>query len=627
MSPAVETYSGWVNATLNSISSSKSVDKFQKIMWQKWKDLYRDPGFIYNDQNSGGIFSTESRKKYEIETDSGVIATYSPNLDNEERYSRNIFNQKTIMIRGAAENKSRRALSFIGYEAPLLRVKTERKGRFRISADLVAVDTNGTGDIFIVEAKLPGGDSLEKALLQSYGYAFFLACHLENAFKGDVVAHAKKCLNKFHGNGKNAGCVTGSPGVRYIIVAPSLYFYENLGRAERFERLRESLKKTTGLSEDERSELKIPNNPVFDGFAVIENEHLTFHDFGQLMHYQEVISNWFDFARDMEFSEAERLAQIRFKRLGGVSEAARADGKYIRQGVTHKVAYCLPSGDRKENLFSEIRDEAYRFFAKKNIKWHTIGESHLLSSQAYCINFFFPFSYQPEALRLLLQPIFPEIDKMLPVEDDRFVTFEWNGGKDYLGEPGYDGARGEMSTYPDAALKFTRRDGGTQIVLIEWKYTEKYQKADLAAGESGKRRQKTYLPFCEKGDCPLRLSLIDYDIKKAMVALFYEPFYQLLREQLLAREIEKDVGQGIHRVSVLHFCPAGNDAYHKTVHSKKIRDVFGNMGVIDVWKALIKNPDHFSSISPEALFQEFSLKGFSFFSDWAFYMKKRYRLA
>lgn len=327
---------------------------------------------------------------------------------------------------------------------------------------------------------------------------------------------------------------------------------------------------------------------------------------------------------ESRFSYAEREAQIKFKKSVEISPAAQANGEFL-VCKTYRVPYCLPRQHKKENIFSEIRDEAYLFFRNHNIKWHSTGENHLLSSQAYCVNFFFPFARNKEALKSLLLPLYPEIEEMLSVEDGMYVTFEWNGGKNYLNEQSYNSERGANATYVDAAVRFKRKDGKIQDVLIEWKYTEKYAPKDLGENDRGQQRVKTYLPFCEAMDCPVQLTSVDTDIETGLRAFFYNPFYQLLRQQLLAHEIEKE-DNGIDAVSVLHICSEKNDAFRTMVTSPKIQETFPGKGVIEIWKSLVKNPSKFESTSPEKLFQGFPRDMFPDYTKWADYMKLRYRV-
>lgn len=86
-----------------------------------------------------------------------------------------------------------------------------------------------------------------------------------------------------------------------------------------------------------------------------------------------------------------------------------------------------------------------------------------------------------------------------------------------------------------------------QIVLIEWKYTESYSGADLKISPSGTDRTGIYRPLFERDDCPF-----DKDQLPCFDALFVEPFYQFMRQQFLAHEMERAHEMSADTVSVLH---------------------------------------------------------------------------
>ncbi len=77
---------------------------------------------------------------------------------------------------------------------------------------------------------------------------------------------------------------------------------------------------------------------------------------------------------------------------------------------------------------------------------------------------------------------------------------------------------------------FERTDGKRQIVLIEWKYTESYGGTSLKIAKSGTDRTTIYKALFKRDDCPINKELLpDFD------SLFYEPFYQFVRQQLFSQ--------------------------------------------------------------------------------------------
>ena len=319
------------------------------------------------------------------------------------------------------------------------------------------------------------------------------------------------------------------------------------------------------------------------------------------------------------FLASERQKQAQFKAISSYfSDAARSEGVYRDRPRT----FCLPVECAEQNLFPEIRETALPHFAKHSIKWHN-GQNgkpsnHLCSSQVCCVNFLFPFADQPGALAQMLHPVFPEIKQMLPVEDGGYVSFEWIGQKDYLGEAKRKGrrTRGANCTSADAIVMFERKDKKRQIVLIEWKYTESYGSAFLKRASSGTDRAEIYRPLFENADCP-----IDKDILPGFDALFYEPFYQFMRQQFLAHEMEKAHEMGADVVSVLHIAPAQNDDFRR-VTSPDLEKL--GESATDIWKKLVKREGSFISISGEGLFGKLSAQQLPEVKTWVEYIHARY---
>ncbi len=286
--------------------------------------------------------------------------------------------------------------------------------------------------------------------------------------------------------------------------------------------------------------------------------------------------------------------------------------------------FCLPQNYSEENLFQGIRKSAKDYFSHFEIKWHDAikGEpsNHMCDSQVCCINFLYPFMDQPDALKDLLKPIFPDIGKVLNMgSEDGYITFEWVGLENYLGEKirgNRKRPRGAIFTSTDAAVRFERLDGTIQIVLIEWKYTEAYFSTPLMKAKSGTDRTKIYEPLYLKDDCPLDKILID-----DFSCLFYEPFYQLMRQQLLAHEMEKAGELGASKVSVLHLAPGANKDF-KRVTSPGLKQ-FGDSAV-GVWKGLVKDKGSFISCNMENFFGALPLEKHPVLSSWWDYITERY---
>lgn len=321
------------------------------------------------------------------------------------------------------------------------------------------------------------------------------------------------------------------------------------------------------------------------------------------------------------FLEIEKQRQSEFKQQSPTfSVTARSDGMY--KGRLRP--FCLPVDHAEENLIPGIRQVAPAYFAKSQIKWHDGQDrkpsNHLCSSQVCCVNFLFPFHDQPEALAELLRPVFPDLGKMLPIENGQYVAFEWIGEKNYLHEKisrNSKRTRGANFTSADAAVMFERTDGTQQIVLIEWKYTEAYNsKQSLAIAKSGTDRREIYRWLYNRSDCPINKAILP-----SFDALFFEPFYQLMRQQFLAHEMEKAQELGAHRVSVLHIEPAQNTDFQR-ITSPQL-ECLGDT-VVGVWQRLVTAPDRFTSIATETLFGPMVAKPMPEMRAWADYIGARY---
>ncbi len=261
--------------------------------------------------------------------------------------------------------------------------------------------------------------------------------------------------------------------------------------------------------------------------------------------------------------------------------------------------YRLAPEDRRHNLAPVLQDTAERLFsAEPVIQWHQHA-SHGLSSQVCCLNFLLPFAQRPELLGRWVEHVTgDQVAEMLPVErgragEDWFVTFEWIGEVDHLNEakPGTARKRGANATAADAAVLYRDGHGRTQLLLIEWKYTERY---GAPLGPKGKdTRRSRYGGIFRQPTGPIRA---DADV--ALDDFFYEPFYQLLRQQMLAWHTER-ADPNIDRARVVHLSPSGNRPLHD-VTSPNLRR-FGD-DAFEVFAGLLADPTSFIGMTIEAAF-------------------------
>jgi predicted DNA-binding ribbon-helix-helix protein len=323
--------------------------------------------------------------------------------------------------------------------------------------------------------------------------------------------------------------------------------------------------------------------------------------------------------RSQSFAARERSTQAAYF-AEHLSDERKMDG----------YPYRLAATGAGRNLAPSIRVVAERYFAERPdgaITWHRHA-NHALSSQVCCLNFLMPLAERPDLLaRLVHRAVGGSIPMMQPVEDGPdgrpwFVGFEWVGGN-YLNEANTNGklTRGANATSADAVVRFTQ-DGSRHVLLIEWKYTESYgqplQSTERVLADGTRRggnhtRLERYrdLAFDPKG--PLKtqpgLSLEDF---------FWEPFYQLLRQQMLACQMQKN--KDADKVRVLHVSPAGNRELH-AVTSPALRR-FGN-DAFRVFRTLLSDESAFINTTTEDLFGPL-LADPGDATEWADYLKTRY---
>lgn len=279
--------------------------------------------------------------------------------------------------------------------------------------------------------------------------------------------------------------------------------------------------------------------------------------------------------------------------------------------------FCLPVAFADHNLLPESRNVSIERFADARIPWH-LGvaggpSNHLASSQVQCANALGPFVGDPDALRRMFRRVLP-IGEVLPFDADTasahdktdHVVFEWTGLQDYLGEhPGRPATRGAHNTSADAAIRYRTSAGGVEVALIEWKYTEEYLGSVLHGGDTTTAlRRELYRPLFADPDGPLRTDLIPYE------DLFVEPFYQLMRLQLLAWAMEQAHELGAEIVRLLVVAPSANVALGQSFNRPSQRSLgegFGSLSfarpetVFQTWRAIQRRPDRFAFLDSSFL--------------------------
>ena len=181
-----------------------------------------------------------------------------------------------------------------------------------------------------------------------------------------------------------------------------------------------------------------------------------------------------------------------------------------------------------------------------------------------------------------------DIDEVLQIEPGRFLTFEYIGPTDYFGEsPTAGRIRGAHCTSVDAAFLHRAREGVVELVLLEWKYTESYRLRAPDPARDAVRFHRYGVAVADPAG-PIRVDALSFE------HLLDEPFYQLVRQQLLAHALQTAGADGASRVRVLHVLPTGNDAYQRSLARPEHRLLGSSVG--EVWQRLLRHQDRFVSV-------------------------------
>jgi hypothetical protein len=299
----------------------------------------------------------------------------------------------------------------------------------------------------------------------------------------------------------------------------------------------------------------------------------------------------------MTYSSEEKLRAASWKRTTTtLPDSARPAARYIgKDGKARDPAYpfCLPAAHAPLSLLPEVREPALARFADLGIPWHSGVDggpsNHLLSSQVQCVNALGQMVADPARIVRAFGDVLG-IDEVLQIEPSRYLTFEYIGPTDYFGEcPGGTRVRGAHCTSVDAAFLHRAVDGVVELVLVEWKYTESYRARRRDPKKDAVRLGRYATAFADP-DGPVRSDVLSFE------HVLDEPFYQLVRQQLLAHELEKAGAEGASRVRVVHVLPKGNVEYQQSLTLPEHRAL--GAGASEVWSKLLRSQDRFVHLDP-----------------------------
>jgi len=290
--------------------------------------------------------------------------------------------------------------------------------------------------------------------------------------------------------------------------------------------------------------------------------------------------------------------------------------------------HILPARQWTLNLWSGIRRTAVDYFSRKKIKWHN-QRDNLLSSQILCVNIFFPLRNQPSLLDSFLREFYPSLAKVTDID------FEYIGRENYFNETG---GRGYNRTSADVAITWDDTKGKNNLLLVEFKFTEPNFGECSKSGNQNRERcnhgelvissPKTECYRSEK-DRPYWDKILPEGpfiremLSKTKYCPFRYDFYQLMRNQLLAKCVAEDKDSGFH---VVEFAVCYDDR-NKTL-LKLSHPIDGDSNPLTSWKSFLKNPSNFKYFTIQQLlgYVDHIDNLSSELKQWRTYLNQRYGL-
>lgn len=303
--------------------------------------------------------------------------------------------------------------------------------------------------------------------------------------------------------------------------------------------------------------------------------------------------------------------------------------------ITYKIdnmdiyEHILPARQWTQNLWSGICQKAVDYFRREKIKWHN-EKDNLLSSQILCVNTFFPFRNYLSLLDGFLREFYPSLTKVTDID------FEYIGEKNYLNERG---GRGYNRTSSDVSIEWEDTQGKKNLLLVEFKFTEssfgecsKSGNRDRERCNNGKLIISSPQTECYRSEVgrpywDIILSpkgpFIREMLNKTKYCPFRYDFYQLMRNQLLAKQIAEDEDSGFH---IIEFAVCYDDRNKNLLTLSHPID--GNSNPLTIWKSFLKDKNTFKYFTIQQFLEyiENTDNLPSELEQWRAYLKKRYDL-
>ena len=340
------------------------------------------------------------------------------------------------------------------------------------------------------------------------------------------------------------------------------------------------------------------------------------------------------------FEDSAKQDQQRFR---DTSPTISAQGRSPSDDKGRRNPHLLALGCEEENLYPGIRGAggAIDFFKRRGIKWWKSSRSgdsqadgptrNMASSQVACVNFLLPLCGIRGALEATISAIDGDVRRVIDIThtgNTSPVEFEW------IGLPGsLEGARtrGANVTSIDAFLVAETEAGLRRAYLLEWKYVEQYlsTRPDFkGSGASGDTRRMRY---GDRYRAPF--SSFNLEIVPELDDFLYEPFYQLMRQRLLADRMVKERELDVDEAKVVVVVPKLNLAYRSVADCGKTTSPplaarFPQLETVnDVMCAALKDPAvQFAMVAPatllDAVLRDFPDETMT----WANYWRERYEV-
>ena len=253
----------------------------------------------------------------------------------------------------------------------------------------------------------------------------------------------------------------------------------------------------------------------------------------------------------------------------------------------------------------------------------------MASSQVACVNFLLPLAGLPGALLAAMRSLDRDICSVLDIHHEGQTApleFEWLGLPLSL-EDG--NTRGSNNTSIDAFITVETESGRKRAYLLEWKYTERYLSGRpkfKGAGRKGETRRRRYsdlfhAPYSSFNPA-FALELDDF---------LYEPFYQLMRQRLLADRMVEQRELEVDEAKVVVVVPEENRAYRAVSHgstttSPLLAQRFSELETVhEVMRACLTDPDkQFDMVAPSRMLEGVVRSCPNESAEWANYWRERY---